>query len=292
MKEENSVVVFPLMLAAPAFILVAVINLYPFLSGLFLSTRTGSVVRIGEFVGFNNFLRVFAMSDFHNALWFSLVFGFFGVTGSYLLGLLIALLLNQDFPGRGFLRAAMLLPWIIAPVVSVISWRWLISDQSAFVNQLLRAVGIQPILFLAEPFWARVVVIALKIWRSYPFMMVSLLAVLQTIPNDLIESAKIDGANALQRFRFITIPFIRMMSIISMILMTIWCFNDFETIWLMTSGGPSRSTENLVILAYRFFFIRNDVGVGSAIAVISLVIMMLLAAFLFWLTRKHRELGA
>lgn len=287
MNETRPSYTFPLMLVAPALLLVAVINIYPFMSGLWYSVHGGSIVKIGEFVGVENYGRLLQREEFWNAFWFSLVFGFFGVTGSYLLGLGLALLLNQEFPGRGFLRAAMLLPWIIAPVVSVVSWRWLISDQSAFVNRLLESLGAEPVLFLAEPFWARVVVILLKIWRSYPFMFVSLLAVLQSIPKELVDSALIDGANSWQRFKFVTFPFIRMMSVIMMILMTIWCFNDFETIWLMTQGGPSRSTENLVVLAYKYFFIKNDIGAGAAIAVISLVIMMLLAFLMLRVNRKN-----
>lgn len=289
MASRDGTYRFPLILIAPALLMVVVINLYPFLSGLWYSAHSGSIVQIGGFVGHQNYARLFESGEFWNAFRFSLWFALFGVTGSYILGLLLALLLNQDFPGRGFLRAAMLLPWIIAPVVSVVSWRWLLSHQDAFANQLVMAMGFSPIPFVSDPEWAQVTVIALKIWRSYPFMFVSLLAVLQSIPNELTESAEIDGATALQRFRYITVPFIRTMSIIMMILMTIWHFNDFETIYLMTRGGPSRATENLVVLAHRYFFIRNDIGAGAAIAVISLVIMMSLAAVLLHINRKAGE---
>ena len=122
--------------------------------------------------------------------------------------------------------------------------------------------------------------ILIKVWRSFPFMMVSCLAALQSIDQSLYEAAKIDGAGRWQSFRDITFPQITGISVVMWILMTIWSVNDFETPWLLTQGGPSNATENLIVLAYKYTFTRNDVGVGSAIAVVSMVILMTLALLL------------
>ena len=127
-------------------------------------------------------------------------------------------------------------------------------------------------------------VILIKIWRSFPFMMVSCLAALQSIDRDMYEAAKIDGAGRWQSFRDITMPQILGISVVMWILMTIWSVNDFETPWLLTQGGPSNATENLIVLAYKYTFTRNDVGVGSSIAVVSMIILMALA---FVLLRKQ-----
>jgi ABC-type sugar transport system permease subunit len=177
------------------------------------------------------------------------------------------------------------LPWVIPSIVSVASWRWLIADQNGLVNQALNLVGLGPIFFLSTGDWAMFSVIMIKIWRSFPFMMVSCLAALQSIDRDMYEAARIDGAGRWQSFRDITMPQIFGISVVMWILMTIWSVNDFETPWLLTQGGPSNATENLIVLAYKYTFTRNDVGIGSAIAVVSMIILMALALLLL---RKQR----
>ena len=207
------------------------------------------------------------------------------VIGSYLVGLGLALLLNLELPGQGFFRVALLLPWVIPSIVSIASWRWLIADQNGLVNQVLDLIGVGPIFFLSTGDWAMFSVILIKIWRSFPFMMVSCLAALQSIDRDMYEAARIDGAGRWQSFRDITMPQIVGISVVMWILMTIWSVNDFETPWLLTQGGPSNATENLIVLAYKYTFTRNDVGIGSAIAVVSMIILMALALLLL---RKQR----
>jgi ABC-type sugar transport system permease subunit len=270
----------------PSVVLLAGIMLYPMILGLYYSLKDRSLLESGSFVWLNNYLELLSMPEFWNALRFSAIFAFFGVFGSYLLGLGFALLLNEAVPARGFFRVALLVPWIIPAVVSVASWRWLIGDESGLVNTALEWMGIGPIQFLATERGAIFSVILIKIWRSFPFMMISCLAALQAIDRDLYEAAKIDGAGAVKSFWYITVPHIRTISIVMWILMTIWCFNDFETIWLLTQGGPSNATENLIVLAYIYTFTKNSVGIGSSIAVVSLVILMVLAVLML---RKQAE---
>ena len=174
------------------------------------------------------------------------------------------------FPGR------LAPPWVIPSIVSIASWRWLIADQNGLVNQTLGLFGVGPIFFLSTGDWAMFSVILIKIWRSFPFMMVSCLAALQSIDRDMYEAARIDGAGRWQSFRDITMPQIVGISVVMWILMTIWSVNDFETPWLLTQGGPSNATENLIVLAYKYTFTRNDVGVGSAIAVFSMIFVITL----------------
>jgi ABC-type sugar transport system permease subunit len=163
----------------------------------------------------------------------------------------------------------------------------LIADRNGLVNIVLSWLGVRPIYFLSSEQWATVSVIIIKIWRSFPFMMLSLLAALQTIDRNLYEAAKLDGAGNWQLFRYVTIPHLKNISIILFILMTIWTINDFETPWLLTQGGPSNATESLILLSYRYTFSRNDVGRGSAIAVITLVILMGLSMLI--LKRQSRS---
>lgn len=277
---------FPYVLLIPSAALIALINLYPFATGFYYSLQDGTLLKSGAFVGFKNYLALPGMEDFRHAIWFSIVFAFFNVFGSYLLGLALALLLNQNMPGRGFFRVALLVPWIIPSIVSIVSWRWLIADQSGLVNVVLGWLRIGPIYFLSTENWATFSVIVVKIWRSFPFMMLSVLAALQTINREMYEAAAIDGAGRWQSFRYITLPQIMPISIVLWILMTIWSVNDFETPWLLTQSGPSNATENLMVIAYKYTFARNDVGTGTAIAFVSMLIMMTLAIMLL---RRQRE---
>lgn len=277
----------PYALLVPSIALIAVIVLYPLATGVFYSLNEGSLLRLDGFVGLDNYRQLLTMSDFRHALVFSAIFALSAVFGSYLIGLGLALLLNQELPGRGFFRVALLLPWVIPSIVSIASWRWLIADQNGLVNQVLALFGVGPIFFLSTGDAAMFSVILIKIWRSFPFMMVSCLAALQSIDRDMYEAARIDGAGRWQSFRDITMPQIFGISVVMWILMTIWSVNDFETPWLLTQGGPSNATENLIVLAYKYTFTRNDVGAGSAIAVCSMIILMALALLL--LRRQSAE---
>ncbi len=259
--------------------------LYPLATGLYYSLNEGSLLKLDGFVGLDNYLALLSMPDFRHALVFSAIFAVCSVFGSYIIGLGLALLLNQELPGRGFFRVALLLPWVIPSIVSIASWRWLIADQNGLVNQVLALAGVGPIFFLSTGDSAMFSVIMIKIWRSFPFMMVSCLAALQGIDRDMYEAARIDGAGRWQSFRDITMPQILGISVVMWILMTIWSVNDFETPWLLTQGGPSNATENLIVLAYKYTFTRSDVGIGSAIAVVSMIILMTLALLLL---RKQR----
>jgi ABC-type sugar transport system permease subunit len=276
----------PYLLLLPSLAVICLIELYPFLTGVSYSFHKGTLLGTGAFVGLQNYERLFGSPDFYHSLWFSFIFALFNVLFSYLIGLALALFLNLDFPGRGFCRVFLLLPWIVPAVVSIVSWKWLIADRGGLVNIILNDFGLGPIYFLSESNWAMVAVIVIKIWRSFPFMMLSLLAALQVIDKTLYEAARIDGANNWELFWHITMPHLKNISIIQAILMVIWSINDFETPFLLTQGGPSNATENLILLSYRYTFGRNDVGRGSAIALLTLFFLTVLATFMM---RQQRQ---
>lgn len=271
---------FPFILLVPSAILILLINIYPFGTGFYYSLQNGTLLQAGEFVGLANYVQLFQMPEFRNAVRFSVIFALFSVFGSWLLGLALALLLNQDIPGRGFLRVALLLPWIIPSIVSIVSWRWMIGDATGLVNVALGLVGVEPIYFLSTGPLATFSIIMVKIWRSFPFMMLSLLAALQTVNRESYEAAAIDGAGGWQSFRYITLPHLLPISFVLWILMTIWSVNDFETPWLLTQGGPSNATENLSVLAYRYTFNLNNVGIGASIAFLTMLVLMVFAIIL------------
>jgi ABC-type sugar transport system permease subunit len=270
----------PYLLLLPSLALIFIIEFYPFINGVSFSFHKGTLLGTGAFVGLGNYLRLFNSPSFYNSLWFSFIFAFCNVLASYVLGLVLALFLNLDFPGRGFCRVALLVPWIVPAVVSIVSWKWLIADRGGLVNIILDSFGVGPIYFLSQSGWAMVAVIVIKIWRSFPFMMLSLLAALQVIDKSLYEAGRIDGATNWQLFCHITLPHLKNISIIQAILMIIWSINDFETPFLLAQGGPSSATENLILLSYRYTFGRNDVGLGSAVAILTLIILMVLSTIM------------
>lgn len=270
----------PYWLVVPSLVLILMINLYPFATGFMYSLRDGTMLKDGDFVGLANYTALLTDSNFHHSLFFSVLFSLGAVFGSYVIGLALALLLNKDIPFRGFFRVALLVPWIIPSVVSIISWRWMINTDSGLLNLGLTTFGFDPVYLLSTERQAMFAVIVVKIWRSFPFMMLSLLAALQTIDLTLYEAAQIDGAGRWQSFRYITFPHLRDLSIVLWILMTIWSVNDFETPYLLTGGGPSNATENLIVLAYRYTFRSNQVGSGTAVAFVTLILLMILALLL------------
>src|SRR6266516_1892212 len=279
LHNRRRIDMLPYMLLLPSILFILLIELYPF--------QNGSLLASGTFVGLQNYLSTLTDPEFLYSLQFSALFAVCGVAGSYLLGLGLALLLIKDFPLRGLFRILLIIPWILSSIVTIVSWRWLIQDQHGTINVMLSWFHLGPIFFLSDTKWAVVSVIVIKIWRSFPFMMISLIAALQTIDTSLYEAARMDGAGRWASFRSVTFPGIQNISIILWILMAIWSVNDFETPFLLTQGGPSNATESLMILAYRDTFARNSVGSGSAVAFISLIILMILAIVMMRL--RNRE---
>lgn len=271
----------------PSLILIGFVNIYPTITGILYSLKDGNVVQTGDFVGLENYQMVLTNSRFWNSVGFSIFFSAITIIGSYLIGLILALILNKNVPGRGFFRAAFIIPWVIPTVVSVSAWRWLINDQTSMINSFLGFFNIKPILFLADPMWARIMVCVIKIWISYPFVLISLLASLQSIGEDMYESARLDTSSSIKIFFHITLPHLKPTSIILVILLTVWSFNDFGLIYLLTSGGPNMATENVVYLAYLYSFTYNKIGPGSAIAVITLIFLMILAVVMLKLRRNN-----
>jgi ABC-type sugar transport system permease subunit len=229
------------------------------------------------FVGLGNFVELLTTdTEFFGVLGFSFLYTFSVVIVSYCAGLFIALLLNRDIKFRAILRALVLIAWVIPPVVSATNWQWVLNDQLGIINITLIKLGLidKPILFLASLKIVRLTVIAVGAWKALPFMMIVLLAGMQSIPKELYEAAEIDGSGPLKSFRYITLPGIRTVSLICTTLMFLWTFNNFENIYLLTRGGPGQATYVLPILSYYTAFFRSELGYASAIAVTMLIVLL------------------
>jgi len=276
----------------PATIIILAISIYPFLYGVFLSFHNHNIGRPDDaaFVGLENFIRLITSDrEFYGVLGFSFFYTSMMVLFSYLTGLVYALLLNRDIKFRGLFRALILLPWVISPAVAATAWSWVLNDRVGIINVTLRNIGLlnDSIQFLANTEMARLTVIFTSVWRSYPFMMIVILAGLQSIPRELHESAKIDGAGFFKSFFYITLPMLKGVSVVATTLMFIWTFNNFENIYLLTRGGPGVSTFVLPILTYFTAFFRMELGYASAIAVIMLIVLLALSMIYLRVTRNR-----
>ena len=272
--------------AVPSVALLLLINLYPVIYAGIQSVRNGSLIAAGSFVGFDNYRNILSDSTFWHAALFTVIFTVTGVFGSWLIGLGLALLLRTRIPAAGLFRVLLLLPWVVPVVVSATSWNWLVATPQSPFPKLAAALGLGNVLFLANPVLAKVTVCVFKVWISFPFMMLMMNSALASVDTTVYEAAKVDGASNWQSFSLITMPLISRSTYISWILMTIFCVNDFPTIFLLTGGGPVNSTTSLVVLAYRTVFQNFQTGPGVAIAFVMTLVLVVISVVLYRQIRK------
>ncbi|GII27879.1 ABC transporter permease [Planotetraspora mira] len=277
-------------MTAPVVIVTLVLVGYPLLRGVYLSLTDATEANMGrtigmnvipstyEFVGLANYADILTSSTFVARLTWTVVWTIVCVVLHVGIGLGMAMLLNRPMRLRSLYRVLLVLPWAVPAFVSAFIWRYLLNGEFGVVNAMLRAVGFGGISWLDDPFWAKVSVIACNVWLGVPFMMLALLGGLQSIPRELHEAAEVDGATPWQRFRHITVPGLRPVSSTVVLLGTIWTFNQFPVIFLLTKGGPGGATEILVTYAYRQAFegIRDYSG-SAAWGLVILALLVVLA---------------
>jgi multiple sugar transport system permease protein len=275
-----------LVFAVPSLVLLLLINLYPVIYAGLQSVRNGDLVSPGVFVGLANYAKVLTSHQFWASASFTVIFTVTGVFGSWAVGLALALLLRTKIPARGVFKVLLLLPWVVPVVVSATSWNYLVATPQSPLPVLASALGFPNILFLANPALARVTVCVFKVWVSFPFMMMIMSSALSGVDANVYEAARVDGASAWQTFTRITMPLIARSTYISWILMTIFCVNDFPTIFLLTGGGPTNSTMSLIVLAYVTVFENLQVGPGVAIAFLMTLTLVVISVILYRQLRK------
>jgi multiple sugar transport system permease protein len=263
---------------APSILILGLITMYPLGYAIVLSFRSGSFSAPGQLVGGQNYVALAHNSQFLHAVRFSAIFTAAVVLLSFLAGLGFALAVHKFRHGSWLLRMALLLPWVVPPVVSVLAWRWLVADNGALVNRILSGLGFQPVAFLASPFWATVLVVLIRVWRTFPFVFITLLAARLGVPDELYEAASLDSASNWRAWWHVTMPQLSGVAVISSLLVAVWSFNDFETIFLLTQGGPTGATYNVIVLAYYQAFFGGNVGLAAAMGAVGLVLLLILAS--------------
>jgi multiple sugar transport system permease protein len=276
-------------LLVPAMLLLVVFLGYPFFFGIWLSLTSSEIGDVGGFVGLNNF--VFLVQRDHVFVQaFTNTFVYTGVTTVFklLLGLVMALLLNQVFPAQRFVRAALLLPWIIPSVLSTLAWRWMFDPTFSVLNWVLFHAHIIPhyINWLGTPSLAMVALCVVNIWRGTPFYGIALLAGLQVIPLDLYEAARVDGASRWQQFLHITIPMLRPVLLVVLLLSTILTFGDFQLPYVLTNGAPYNSSHVLATWAYAWGVQGNSIGLGAAVSLFLFPVLCIVVAGVLMVLRR------
>lgn len=270
----------------PAVILIAVLISVPLIHALTTSFYRVRGLR-STFVGFDNYIRLFSRPEFWDSLQVSMIFTAVCVFFHMALGLGLALLLNNIVFARTAIRIGFLAPWIVAPSIGAIVWVWMLDPQFGVVNYLLMSVGLisEGKTWLADPDLALLSVIVVDIWRGTPFVMLLLLAGLQGIPKDQYEAARMDGATPWQEMRFVTLPNLRYLLIVASTLDIIYTIRHFDTIAVMTGGGPANATEVLPVLIYNTAFAENSFGRASAVGIVLLGIILIFSIFYLRATR-------
>lgn len=278
-----------LLFVAPVFLFLCVVIVFPLGHAFWTSLHRVRGLS-ATFVGLNNYARVLGDEQFWHSLGVSLVFTGSCVALHMLLGLGLALLLHQLTFARTALRVLFLTPWMVAPAIGATIWLWLLEPQFGVVNHLLRVAGLidAPVAWLGEPGTALASVIAVDVWRGIPFVMLLMLAGLKTIPAEQYEAATMDGANAWQRYRFVTWPNLRYLFVVASTLDIINTIRHYDIIGVMTQGGPAGGTEVLPALLYNTAFRANRFGEAAAIGVALLLLVLAFAIFYVRLTRPDR----
>ena len=280
---------------APATLYVLAMAVYPLIYNVLLSLRDVDARALirgdAEFIGFENYRRVFATSEIWQSLGFSLFYTSVSVALILFVGFWLAMLLRRSFPGAGALRAVLLLAWILPSVVSGNVFRWMFDGDTGIVNFIIRSFGYpENIYWLTSEYTAMAGVIIATVWSGAPLAMLLMVAGLLAISDSLYEAARIDGATAWQRTRHITIPMLRPVILTAAMLSFIYTFKTFDTIYIMTRGGPASATKVLPIYAYEQAFQYFRFGEGAVATTLLLVVPLAIAVVYYFLIQKEQHL--
>ena len=268
----------------PALGVMALVIAYPVYFTVYLSffnTPPNLALEDKIFVGLANYGRILAAESFHEATWNTLVWTVFSTLFAFVLGFGVAIALNRELFGRGVLRGTLLVPYVISAVAASYVWRWLYHSDFGVIGALLVALGVTdgPINILDHRARVMPALIVVNVWKEFPFAMIMMLAGLQTVPDQLLRAAQVDGASAWQRFWHVTVPHLRGVSLVTVLLLLVTNLNSFTIPWIMTGGGPAGASEIWITHIYQLAFGRIRFGLASAYSVILFVVMMAMGWF-------------
>ena len=292
-KKKMNIDKINLVFVLPAMLIVFLLLVYPIFSSIYFSFTSKNLIRpYYKWIWFDNFKFVLTNPEFYRAFLNSIKWTILSITGQLLVGFIAALSLNKIPKFSGFYRTLLIIPWAFPAIVIAFSWKWILNDVYGFIPNLLTQLHItkENINFLADPKTAFWIVLFINIWFGAPLFMVNILAALKTIPREQYEAAIVDGASSFQVIRYITIRHIRGVIGLLVVLRTIWVFNNFDLLYLLTGGGPSDLTTTLPIYAYKTGWNLKRLGTASAVTILLLLFLMAVCFGYFkLLNRWERE---
>ncbi len=266
---------------------------YPIANAILISLHSHNLVRPMDiqYIGIENFKYLSEDHVFWKSLWQTVRWAFIVSALQMVLGLPVALFLNLDFSWRGFARTVVLIPWVVPPIATSIIWTFMFDGNFGVINDLLVRVGLIPkfVGWLSDDFTSFIALVVAMLWTGFPFMAIMLLAALQTIPAELYEAARVDGANAWQRFTSVTFPQILPTILLLLLLRTMWLANHVDIIYLMTLGGPAYSNYTLSVYSYILTTISYNVGYASAVALVVAVMLLITSTIYVRYIERTRE---
>jgi multiple sugar transport system permease protein len=268
----------------PALAVMLLVIGYPVYDTIYLSffaTPPQLAMSRKSFVGLDNYVRILGSDAFLSVTWNTVLWTFFSTIIAFVLGFCAALVLNREFVGRGLLRGILLVPYVVSAVAAAYVWRWLYHSDFGAIGALAVALGIadQPIIFLDNASMVLPSLIVVNIWKEFPFAMIMVLAGLQTVPDQLLRAARVDGAGHWHAFWHMTFPHLRNVSMITVLLLVVTSINSFTIPWIMTGGGPAGASHIWITAIYEMAFGRLRFGPAAAYSVILFAIMMSLGYF-------------
>jgi len=282
----------PLLFILPSFLLAFIIIAYPIMDLVRLSFNdVGTFGEMNGFIGLLNYQDVFEDELFMEVLLRTLYWTFFVVVGTLAISIPIALILNEDFYGKGIARTIIMLPWAISLAMTAVIWKWLLNPDYGMLNHLLLNLGLvtENVGWLADANTAFPLQILIGILVSIPFTISILMGGLTSIPTDIYEAAYLDGSSYWQRLKTLTLPLLKPFINIAVVLNVIYVFNSFPIIWILTEGGPSNSTDILPTYLYKLAFREGEIGLASALSVIMLLILLSFTiAYAYFAMKKER----
>ncbi len=283
-----------LLFIAPFVATALVFMVYPIAEAIRMAFFSYNPLRpdLSAFVGLANFEFLFSDPLFWDSFWQAFVWTFMSIVFQTILGVGIAMLLHRALFGMAFFRGLLLFPYIVPTVVIALIWRWIFNPEIGVVNYALLSSGLirEPVYWLSTPTMAMASTIMLNVWKYTPFVVICVLARLQTVPLELYDAAKVDGAGFVRRFLDVTLPQLREVLIVVIVFRTIWTFNKFEEIYLLTKGGPGTSTFNLAVYSFEQSMASLRLGVGAATGVVMMV-MLFIGSVVYLRIAKFGEEG-
>lgn len=287
----------PYLYLLPAGVLLALLVFYPMILGIFYSLTDINQYNMGSsriapsyhWVGWQNYLYAFNDRYFGKVVQQTFIWTLINIILHTTLGLALASLLNRPLKGRTLYRLILLLPWAVPSFISAYSWRWLFNYDYGLINLILVQLGLPAVPWLSSPGWGMAAAIITNVWLGVPFMMITFLGGLQSIPQELYEAATVDGSSPRQKFLNITLPMLKPVALPAILLGIIWTFNMFNIIYLVTGGGPYHRTEILVTFAYKQAFENWNFALASTYGVIILSILLVISSFYLKIARLEEK---